>query len=78
VPADEQANTVAAMVKTSQGNDYFVSCLEARPLEFATPDGPLRVEGRFAAVSVQGGKVASFALADGKRLQLNGKTLTGQ
>ncbi len=78
VLADEQANTVAIRVQTAQGNDYFVSCLEAKPLEFATPDGPLRVEGRFAAVSVQSGKVASFALAEGKRLQLNGKTLTGQ
>jgi hypothetical protein len=75
VPADQQANAVAVMVKTPQGNDYFVSCLEAKPLTVTTPDGPLQVEGRFAALSVRDGKVVATSLAEGKLLQLNGKTL---
>ncbi len=78
VPADQQANTVAVRVRTAPGSDYFVSCLEAQPLELTTPDGTLKVEGRFAAVSVRGGQVKASALTEGKLLQMNGQDVGSQ
>ena len=78
VPPDQQGNAVAVKVRTPRGNDYFVSCLESKPLTLTTPDGPLQMDGRFAALSVRDGKVAAFSLVEGKLLQLNGRTITGQ
>lgn len=78
VPQDQQANAVAVMVETAEGRDYFVSCLQPTPLSLTTPDGVLQVEGRFAAVSVRGGKVAAVSLTEGKRLQLGEQRLGEQ
>lgn len=77
VPEAEQANAVAVAVETANGTDYLVSCLKAVPLTFETPLGPLQVNGRFAAVSIRGGKVAAASLAEGTLLQLGDQRLTG-
>lgn len=78
VPPEQQANTVAVVVETAQGRDYLISCLEAKALELITPDGTLKVDGRFAAVSVRNGKLAAASLAEGKLLQLDGQKLMGR
>jgi hypothetical protein len=75
VPEGEADNTVAVAVTTDAGTDLHVSCLEAKPLSLRTPAGLLEVNGRYAVVSVRGGKVAAASLVEGTRLRLEGKDL---
>lgn len=78
VPATEAAQAVAVVVETASGRDYIVSCLTATPLTIATPDGPLTVNARFAAITIENGKITAASMAEGTSLQLNGKALIGQ
>jgi hypothetical protein len=75
VPGAEAGNTVALAVETDQGTDYLVSCLQARPLQVDTPEGPLEVNGRFAVLSVQEGQVAFASLVEGTFLRWQGKNV---
>lgn len=75
VPEEQSAKTVALRVETINGPDYFISCLEPQPLSLATPEGTLRFTGRFAAVSIRGGKIAAATIAEGSHLELNGQTI---
>ena len=75
VPEDEADNTVAVMVRTRDGNDYLVSCMQARPVRIETPDGVLEVDGRFAAISVQNGQTTLHGLVEGTLLRWNGTEL---
>jgi hypothetical protein len=77
VPDSEQDQAVALAVDTVAGTDYLVSCMQARPLRLDTPDGPLEVAGRFAAVSLRHGEVAANALVEGTALRFRGQSLTG-
>ena len=78
LPEAEAGNTVAVAVETVEGTDYFVSCLEARPLQLKTPGGLLEVCGRLGAVSVQNGQPVAASLVEGNLLRWNGQTLAGQ
>jgi hypothetical protein len=73
VPEAEAANVVALAVETDRGMDYLVSCLQARPLQVDTPEGPLEINGRFTALSVQEGQVALASLVEGAFLRWQGK-----
>jgi len=73
VPESESDNAVALAVETSRGVDYIVSCLEARPLRLDTPEGPLEINGRFAALRTEDGKVTDAFLAEGNMLKWKGK-----
>jgi hypothetical protein len=77
VPAAEAGNAVAVAVATAEGTDYFVSCLEARPLTLDVPGGPLEMNGRCGFVSVQNGQVVGAALVEGTVLRLAGRALAG-
>lgn len=77
VPESEAANTVAVAVDTVAGTDYFVSCLEARPVTIATPAGSLEINGRAGLVSVVDGKVTAASLVEGTVLKLAGKAVAG-
>ena len=75
VPEAEAANTVALVVETVFGTDYFVSSVEARPVRIETPEGLLEAEGQFAAVSVRRGQIAAVSLPEGKVLRFKGQSL---
>ena len=77
VPEGLAGNVVAVAVDTVGGTDYCVSCLEPVEVKLDTPQGALVVNGRFGAVSVRGGKVASASLAEGTVLSLGGQRLGG-
>lgn len=76
VPEPEKDDTVALAVETDKGTDVVVSCMGARPLKLDTPVGPVEMNGRFAALSIQDGKPAASALVAGSLLRWNGATLT--
>ena len=86
VSAAEADNTVAFAVETDGGADYVVSCLQARPVRLETPAGPLEMNGRFAVVSIQGGKAEgrageppkAAALFTGSSLRWNGKDVLAE
>ena len=78
VPDAEAANTVAVAVDTATGTDYFVSCLQARPVTVATPAGALEVNGRAGWVSVTNGQAVRASLVEGTVLRLGGRNVTGK
>jgi hypothetical protein len=75
VPAAEADNAVALAVETDRGTDYLLSCLQARPLQIDTPEGPLETDGRFVALSVQEGQVVLAAQVEGTFLRWQGQDL---
>jgi hypothetical protein len=75
VPSAEAGNTVLAAVQTAAGVDYFASCLTARPLTLATPDGTLELDARFAMVRLSAGKPSFGRLLEGRSLRWNGKAI---
>ncbi|MEI6500246.1 MAG: heparinase II/III family protein, partial [Armatimonadota bacterium] len=78
VAETEKANVVAVAIDTTEGTDYVVSCLEAKPLEIKTPEGMLEVNGRFAALTISNGQVTAANLVEGTVLKWNGQAVAGQ
>jgi hypothetical protein len=57
------SGVVALQIETAHSRDYVVVSATPQNLEIGTPDGALKLNGTFVAVSVQNGKVA-FSSSD--------------
>ena len=76
VPEQLADKVVAIAIETKLGTDLVVTQVEPAEIEIETPAGKLRTDAAVAVISVQGGRVAFAAIAEGGTLLLNGKEPT--
>ncbi len=73
VPEEQRDNVVALAIETKSGTDLVISQLEPAEIEIDTPAGKLQTDAAVAVMSVQDGRVAFAAAAEGSTLRLNGE-----